>query len=70
MVDAFQAHVTPTLRKHNVNTRILDQTFNKHSRNRHSVLFVSSVMIEEERDLLYVIRDPSKDDIADKDLHN
>lgn len=67
--DNDQEHVTSTLRKNNVHSRMLDPTLNKYSRNLHSVLFVRA-MIGGEGSLLSVIRYPSKDDAANKDLHN
>lgn len=69
MAGNYQDHVTSTLRKHTVHSSFLDFTFNKCSRNLHSVLFVQ-VMIGVEGNLLYVIRYPTEDDLADKVLPN
>lgn len=53
--DSYQDHVTPTLRKHNVHSRILDPTFNKYSRSLHGAAFFR-VTTGGEGNLLSVIR--------------
>lgn len=69
MAGNYQDHITTTLIKHTVHSSFLDSTLNKYSRNLNSVLFIR-VMTGGQGNLLYVSRVPSKDDMADKDLHN